>query len=105
MIDYWNAGGLVIITTHQFEPRQLHKGDGYNNYLDWPRKNRPGFSKVYTPDCEEYDNFRVIMDRWAGGLGQLQEHDVVVMWRPYNEAANSRKWWCRQPETFSNFGS
>lgn len=96
LIKYWNAGGLVIITTHQFDPRQLHKGGGYHRYLDWPRKDRLDISKLYTPGCEEYKNFHVIMDRWAEGLQKLQEHDVVVMWRPYNEATNSGKWWCRQ---------
>ncbi|MCP4263841.1 MAG: hypothetical protein GY774_40995 [Planctomycetes bacterium] len=97
LIKYWNAGGLVIITTHQFDPRQLHKGGGYHKYLDWPRKDRLDISKLYKSGCEEYDNFRVIMDRWAEGLKELQEHGVVVMWRPYNESTNSGKWWCRQP--------
>lgn len=98
LIEHWNAGGLVIVTTHQFDPRQLYKGGGYHSYLDWPQKDRLDISKLYTPGCEEYVNFRVIMDRWAEGLGQLQEHGVVVMWRPYNEATNSAKWWCRQPK-------
>ncbi|HUV62414.1 MAG TPA: glycosyl hydrolase [Sedimentisphaerales bacterium] len=98
LIGCWNAGGLVTITTHQFDPRQLHKGGGYHKYLDWPPKDRLDISKLYTPGHEEYDNFRVIMDRWAEGLQELQEHGVVVMWRPYNEATNSGKWWCRQPE-------
>lgn len=97
LIDYWKAGGLVIITTHQFDPRQLHKGGGYHKFLDWPVKDRLDISRLYTPGCDEYVNFRAIMDRWAEGLGELQEHGVVVMWRPYNEATNSRKWWCRQP--------
>jgi mannan endo-1,4-beta-mannosidase len=97
LIAYWNAGGLVIITTHQFDPRQLYEGGGYHSYLDWPQKDRLDISKLYTPGLQEYDNFRVIMDRWAEGLAELQEHGVVVMWRPYNEATNSAKWWCRQP--------
>ena len=97
LIDYWNQGGLVIITTHQFDPRQLHKGGGYHRSIDWPEKDRLDISKLYTPGCEEYDNFRVIMDRWAEGLGELQEHGVIVLWRPYNEITNSSKWWCRQP--------
>jgi len=97
LIEYWNAGGLVIITTHQFDPRQLHNGGGYHKYLDWPRKDRLDISRLYAPGHEEYDNFRVIMDRWAEGLQQLQKCGVVVMWRPYNEATNSGKWWCRQP--------
>ena len=97
LIKYWNSGGLVIITTHQFDPRQLHKGGGYHKYLDWPRKDRLDISKLYTPGRQEYDNFRVIMNRWAEGLEELQENGVVVMWRPYNESTNSGKWWCRQP--------
>ena len=97
LIDYWDAGGLVMITTHQFDPRQLHKGGGYHKFLDWPQKDRLDISRLYTPGCDEYDNFRVIMDRWAEGVGALEDHGVVVLWRPYNEATNSRKWWCLQP--------
>jgi len=36
LIDYWKAGGLVIITTHQFDPRELYKDGGQHRYLDWP---------------------------------------------------------------------
>ena len=98
LIDHWNAGGLVMITTHQFDPRQLHKGGGYCKFLDWPkRSDRLDISRLYTPGCEEYDNFLVVMDRWAEGLKELQAADVVVLWRPYNESTNSRKWWCLQP--------
>ncbi len=97
LIDYWNAGGLVIITTHQFDPRRLHEGGGYHRYIDWPKKKRLDISRIYTPGTLEYRNFRVIMDRWAEGLDELQQHGVVVLWRPYNEITNSSKWWCRQP--------
>ncbi len=97
LIDYWNAGGLVIITTHQFDPRQLDKGGGYHRFIDWPPGKRLDIGRLYTPGTEEYRNFRIIMDRWAEGLDQLQQHGVVVLWRPYNEITNSRKWWCRQP--------
>jgi len=37
------------------------------------------------------------MDRWAEGLAELQAKGVVVLWRPFNEATNSSKWWCKQP--------
>ena len=85
LIDYWNDGGLVLITTHQFDPRQLHKGGGCHKFLDWPQKERLDISTLYTLGNTAYDNFRVIMDRWAAGLQELQAHGVVVMWRPYNE--------------------
>ena len=97
LIDYWRAGGLVIITTHQFDPRMLYKGGGYHRYIDWPRAERLDIARLYTPGTEEYRNFLVIMDRWAEGLSELQAAGVVVLWRPYNEVTNSRKWWCRQP--------
>ncbi len=97
LIDHWNAGGLVMITLHQFDPRMLHKGGGYHKFLDWPVKDRLDISHLYTLGNEAYDNFLVIMDRWAEGLRELSDHGVVVLWRPYNETTNSRKWWCRQP--------
>lgn len=97
LVDYWKAGGLVIITTHQFDPRMLYKGEGYCLYTDWPKDKRLDIARLYTSGTEEYQNFRVIMDRWAEGLSELQRQGVVVLWRPYNEITNSRKWWCRQP--------
>jgi mannan endo-1,4-beta-mannosidase len=97
LIDYWNAGGLVIITLHQFDPRQLHKRGGYHKFLDWPLKDRLDISQLYTSGTEAYAHFLVVMDRWAEGLQELEDNGVVVLWRPYNESTNSRKWWCLQP--------
>lgn len=98
LIDYWNAGGLIAICTHQFDPRKLHKDGGCCFTKDLPKGEAPlDISRLYTPGCEEYDNFRLIMDRWSEGLQELADHGVVVLWRPYNEATNSGKWWCRQP--------
>jgi mannan endo-1,4-beta-mannosidase len=97
LIDYWNAGGLVIITTHQFDPRKLYDGGGQCFLKNLPRGEKPvDISRLYTPGCEEYDNFRTIMDRWSEGLQELQEHGVVVMWRPFNEVRDG-KWWCNRP--------
>jgi len=98
LIRYWKAGGLVVITTHQFDPRELHNDGGQCFVKQLPLGMEPlDIEKLYTPGTEEYDNFRVIMDRWAEGLRELQDHGVVVLWRPYNEVTNSGKWWCRQP--------
>ena len=98
LIDYWNAGGLVTITTHQFDPRELYKDGGQCFFKHLPKgEKRVDLSRVYTPGGEEYNNFRVIMDHWAQGLQELADHDVVVLWRPFNEAGDG-KWWCRQPE-------
>ena len=97
LIDYWNAGGLVVITTHQFDPRELHKDGGQCFPKHLPAGAKPlDLSRLYSPGCEEYDNFRVIMDRWSEGLRELQENGVVVMWRPYNEVRDG-KWWCNHP--------
>ncbi len=49
LIDYWNSGGLVMITMHQFDPRQLHKGGGHHTFLDWPSQDRLDISRLYTP--------------------------------------------------------
>jgi hypothetical protein len=97
LIDYWNAGGLVAITTHQFDPRELYKDGGQCFFKDLPKgARRVGLARLYTPGSEEYDNFRVIMDRWAQGLQELADHGVAVLWRLFNEARDG-KWWCLQP--------
>jgi hypothetical protein len=97
LIDYWNAGGLVTITTHQFDPRELHRDGGQCFFKNLPQgRPRVDLARVYTAGGEEYDNFRVIMDRWSQGLQELANHGVVVLWRPFNEARDG-KWWCQQP--------
>jgi len=97
LIKHWNAGGLVVITTHQFDPRELYKHGGQCFPKSLPKGDKPlVLSRLYKPGCEEYDNFRVIMDRWSQGLQELQEHGVVVMWRPFNEVRDG-KWWCNHP--------
>jgi mannan endo-1,4-beta-mannosidase len=97
LIEYWNAGGLVVITTHQFDPRELYKDGGQCFPKNLPKgATRLDLSRLYAPGCEEYDNFRVIMNRWSEGLQELAEHGVVVMWRPFNEVRDG-KWWCNHP--------
>jgi mannan endo-1,4-beta-mannosidase len=97
LINYWNAGGLVVITTHQFDPRELYKDGGQCFPKNLPKGAEPlDISRLYTSGCKEYDNFRVIMDRWSQGLQELADHGVVVMWRPYNEVRDG-KWWCNHP--------
>jgi mannan endo-1,4-beta-mannosidase len=97
LIDYWNAGGLVAITTHQFDPRELHKDGGQCFFKHLPQGvKRLDLSRLYAPGCEEYANFRVIMDRWSAGLRELADNGVVVLWRPFNEAQDG-KWWSKQP--------
>lgn len=98
LIDYWKAGGLVAVTHHQFDPRELYRDGGHCFTRMLPDGVPPlDISRLYTPGHDDYDNFRVILDRWAEGLQELEDHGVVVLWRPYNEATNSGKWWCRQP--------
>jgi mannan endo-1,4-beta-mannosidase len=97
LIEYWNAGGLVAITTHQFDPRELYEDGGQCFFKNLPKGvERLDISRLYTPGSEEYANFRVIMDRWAAGLQELADHGVVVLWRPFNEARDG-KWWSQQP--------
>ena len=95
LIDYWNKGGLVIITTHQFDPREFHRDGG--QCVKRTAKTPLEFSRVYQEGTAENEGLRGIMDRWAEGLRELSEAGVVVLWRPYNESTNSGKWWCRQP--------
>lgn len=97
MIEYWKAGGLIAITTHQFDPRELHRQGGRCFPHQLPKGvERLDVSRVYTPGTEEYANFRVIMDRWCEGFQELKDAGVVVLWRPLNEARDG-KWWCAVP--------
>jgi len=90
MKKQWNEGGLLMATTHCMNPANLYKtGGGVRDSID--------IKNIYTPGNEYYDNYRVIMDKWAGLFEDLAYEDMVVIWRPYNEIGHANKWWCRQP--------
>lgn len=89
MVRHWKEGGLLMATTHCMNPAKLyHRGGGVRDYIN--------IKQIYTPGNEYFDNYRVIMDKWAKLFRDLAEEDIVVIWRPYNEINHADKWWCKQ---------
>ncbi len=54
---------------------------------------------LYTPGNDAYDMWHADMDRKAGWLDELQDADVVVLWRPLHEMNGCWMWWCCRDQT------
>jgi mannan endo-1,4-beta-mannosidase len=85
LIDYWNQGGLVTISSHFNNP--WTGGDA------WDLRNRD-LVELITPGTAVNKVWMAELDKVAAGLAELRDAGVVVLWRPFHEM-NYRKcfWW------------
>jgi mannan endo-1,4-beta-mannosidase len=84
LIDYFQAGGLVMVSMHPPNPwhntecRDLRCGAVHELW-------QPG-----TPACQRW---RQTLARAADGLAQLRDAGVIVLWRPLHEMNGGWFWW------------
>ena len=83
-IEWDQKGGLVTICWHT----GLY-GTGYQESLD----EKPDFSKLLTEGTDEHTQLMKRWDRAAKALGELQERDIPVLWRPFHEFDGRWFWW------------
>jgi mannan endo-1,4-beta-mannosidase len=84
LIDHWNAGGLVTMTYHMKNPK--------TNGSPWDTTS-VDLGRVVQSGTTENTNFKTELDRLAGGLTQLRDAGVVVLYRPLHEMNGSWFWW------------
>jgi len=85
LADHWNAGGLVTLHAHPFNP--------WTGGSAWDTSTRH-IERIYNPSYAVYTTWRTVLDRWAQGLADLQNRGVVVLWRPFHEMTlNDTFWW------------
>jgi mannan endo-1,4-beta-mannosidase len=84
LIDYWHEGGLITINWAPHNPWT----DGGTRDLTVVE-----IRDLYDPDSEIYDKWHRELDRIAGGLEELQQAGVVVLWRPMQEMNGNWFWW------------
>ena len=93
MIDYWNSGGLVMISHHGLNPRTMRFASVKSHNL--------AVEDVLNPDTQTGKNWLADMHNVAGGLLELQKSGVVVLWRPFHEMNKDFFWWgARDAEWF-----
>jgi beta-mannanase len=85
LIDYWNAGGLVVVTYHVNNP--------WTGGNSWDLTSR-NLEELITPDTAVNNAWMAELDKVAAGLAELRDAGVVVLWRPFHEM-NFREcfWW------------
>jgi len=85
---YWSDGGLVTISWHAPNPARPNGGG-------LKEKGVP-LADLVRPGNPAHDRWMQSLDRIAGGLAELQDAGVVVIWRPLHEMNGGWFWWGAQ---------
>jgi mannan endo-1,4-beta-mannosidase len=92
-IDYWKKGGLVTVSAHLYNPKGTNGGGLRDRSVD--------LASLLAPDGETHRRWMHELDLLAGGLKELDDAGVVVLWRPFHEMNGNWFWWgAKDPETF-----
>jgi mannan endo-1,4-beta-mannosidase len=92
-IDYRRKGGLVTISAHLYNPANPRGGGLRDRGVD--------LNTIITPGNDAYARWMKELDMLADGLKELQDADVVVLWRPFHEMNGGWFWWGgKDPEIF-----
>ena len=92
-IDYWKQGGLVTVSAHLYNPANP-KGGGL-------RDKGVNLDDLLQPGTDTHRRWMQELDLLVGGLKELQDAGVVVLWRPFHEMNGGWFWWGAQdPDAF-----
>ncbi len=92
-LAYARDGGLVTISAHLPNPANP-KGGGL-------RDKGVDIASLLETGTDTHDRWMKQLDKLADGLKQLQDEDVVVLWRPFHEMNGGWFWWgAQKPEDF-----
>ena len=92
-IDYWQQGGLPMVSAHLYNPANPKRGGLRDKGVDLDALLADG-----TPTHAAWMHE---LDQLAGGLQELKAAGVVVLWRPFHEMNGGWFWWgAQEPEKF-----
>ncbi len=92
-IEYWKQGGLVTVSAHLYNPANP-KGGGL-------RDKGVILDDLLQPGTDTHRRWMQELDLLAGGLKELRDAGVVVLWRPFHEMNGDWFWWGAQdPDAF-----
>ena len=89
-LDYWNAGGLVEVNVHLYDPLNPAPGMGL-------RDQGVHLPDLLVPGSPANAAWNRELDMVAAGLKQLQDAGAVVLWRPFHEMNGGWFWWGGKP--------
>lgn len=93
LIDYWNNGGLVMVTWSPRNPwvdARPGTWDGPGNVKDLTGVK---MKDLVNPSKAVYKTWREKLDGIAAALAELRDAGVVVMFRPMQEMNGNWHWW------------
>jgi mannan endo-1,4-beta-mannosidase len=95
VLDYWNQGGLVTLSAHLYNPART------NVPFSGLRDKDVDLKALLEPGTDIHARWVRELDQIAGGLQQLEDQGVVVLWRPFHEMNGGWFWWGgKDPQTF-----
>jgi mannan endo-1,4-beta-mannosidase len=93
-IEHWKRGGLVTISTHLYNPARTNANGGL-------RDKDVDLGALLDVHSDTHVRWMHELDQVAGGLQQLKDAGVVVLWRPFHEMNGDWFWWNgKDPATF-----
>jgi mannan endo-1,4-beta-mannosidase len=84
-LSHAQAGGIVTIGAHFHNPTHAGKA-GLRDPLD-------DVNRLLEPGDQLHRRWRAQLDHVAAGLGELRDHGVPVLWRPFHEMNGGWFWW------------
>ena len=95
-IEYWTAGGLVTVSAHLYNPARATNGA-----FGGLRDRDVDLNSLLDASTSTHARWLHELDQVAAGLLELQNHGVVVLWRPFHEMNGNWFWWNgKDPDTF-----
>ncbi|MEI7807557.1 MAG: glycosyl hydrolase [Verrucomicrobiota bacterium] len=92
-MEYAKQGGLVTVSAHLYNPANP-KGGGL-------RDKGVDLATLLQPGTDTHQRWMRELDLLAGGLQELKDAGVVVLWRPFHEMNGGWFWWgAKDPDTF-----
>jgi mannan endo-1,4-beta-mannosidase len=92
-IEYANAGGLVTVSAHLYNPANTNGGGLRDKNVD--------LSALLAPGTDTHRRWLKELGLLAAGLEELKRAEVVVLWRPFHEMNGGWFWWgAKDPDTF-----
>ncbi|HEY3861711.1 MAG TPA: glycosyl hydrolase [Verrucomicrobiae bacterium] len=92
-LAYWKQGGLVTISAHLYNPVRTNGGGLRDKGVE--------LSGLLDNDNPVHARWMQELDLLAGGLRELRDDHVVVLWRPFHEMNGDWFWWGgKDPEVF-----
>jgi len=100
LIEHWQQGGLVTINWSPHNPwlndesdLAGHPGTGNDTRSNGDNMKGVDLRLLVDPQSPMHAIWHRKLDRIAGGLQQLQDAGVVVLWRPMQEMNGNWFWW------------